>query len=156
MARLSKPAMNNVVIVAMLLMIALFNLDSFLPHSNTPVSQTLLPNDAYVLKIEHDNNALERSGQQWRQVSTATELPMPEVQYTNWQRGILLPVVDPSEDLTAITPFIVVIWMAGSVEGLVYAFYPIEGATIVRHNNQWYTLENVALIHLLPWISRNA
>ena len=52
MARLSQRAMNNVVIVAMLVMIALFNLDSFLPKRAVPELRPLLPPDAYVLKIE--------------------------------------------------------------------------------------------------------
>lgn len=156
MARLSKPAMNNLVIVAMLLMIALFNLDAFLPRANTPVSQTLLPTDTYLLKIEHDSHSLERSGQQWRQVSGATDLPLPSQQYSNWQRGILLPMVDPADDLPSVEPYIVVVWIAGSVDGLVYAFYKTDSATIVNHNNQWYTLENVTLLQLLPWINSNA
>ncbi len=65
-ARISQRAMNNVVIIAMLIMIALFNLDSLVPKKNVAQSQSLLPEDAYVLKIEHDGNSLERVGQQWR------------------------------------------------------------------------------------------
>ena len=52
MARLSQRAMNNVVIFAMLIMIALFNLDAFLPKKARPLVTPLIPEDAYVLKIE--------------------------------------------------------------------------------------------------------
>ena len=59
--------MNNVVIIAILVMIALFNLDSLRPQKNVVETRSLLPENAYVLKIEHDGHSLERIGQQWRQ-----------------------------------------------------------------------------------------
>ena len=80
MARISQRAMNNVVIIAMLIMIALFNLDSLVPKKDVVQSRSLLPEDAYVLKIEHDGHSLERVGQQWRQSAvgrTASALVSP-------------------------------------------------------------------------------
>ena len=74
MARISQRAMNNVVIIAMLIMIALFNLDSLVPKKDAVKTRSLLPEDAYVLKIEQDNNSLERIGQQWRQKGLNTSL----------------------------------------------------------------------------------
>ena len=54
--------MNNVVIFAMLFMIVLFNLKTFLPESSTPASRPLVPQDGYILRIEQDGFALERAG----------------------------------------------------------------------------------------------
>ena len=71
--------MNNVVIIAILVMIALFNLDSLRPQKNVVETRSLLPENAYVLKIEHDGHSLERIGQQWRQKGH-TESP---VSYTH-------------------------------------------------------------------------
>ena len=82
MARISQRAMNNVVIIAMLIMIALFNLDSLVPKKDVVQSRSLLPEDAYVLKIEHDGHSLERVGQQWRQSGQNTVLAIkPDVQF---------------------------------------------------------------------------
>lgn len=153
---MSKPAMNNVVILAMLIMIALFNLESFLPASKTPVSRALLPSDAYVLKIELDTHTLERVGQQWRQVSTIDTNVPPSLQFSHWQRGILLPVAGSVPDHDKIAPLIAVVWLAGRTDGLVYAFYPSSEATFVHVNGLWFTLENTTVFQLLPWIKHNA
>ncbi|GMM68503.1 hypothetical protein MTsDn1_17980 [Alteromonas sp. MTD1] len=152
MARLSQRAMNNVVIIAMLIMIALFNLESFTSSPEAPAQRMLLPQDAYVLKIEHDGNALERTGQQWRQRSNNKVLGItPDRQFSEWQRAILVPTNEVPEDVVSQQPLIVVVWVAGNTNGLVYAFYPSATMTVVNVDNNWYTLSNAKLENLLPW-----
>jgi hypothetical protein len=144
--------MNNVVIIAMLIMIALFNLESFTSSSEAPAQRMLLPQDAYVLKIEHDGSALERTGQQWRQRSSnEVQGISPDRQFSEWQRAILVPTTEVPEDVVSQQPIIVVVWVAGNTNGLVYAFYPGATMTVVNVENNWYTLSNAKLENLLPW-----
>lgn len=145
--------MNNVVIIAMLIMIALFNLDSLRPKSNIVQTRSLLPEDAYVLKIEHDGNSLERVGQQWRQKGQIGNLTMaPDMQFSHWQRGVLTPATSIPEALSDVQPYIAVVWLAGDANGLVYAIYPNTSPTVIKFENNWYTLANTELDKLLPWI----
>ncbi len=144
--------MNNVVIIAMLVMIALFNLDSLLPKPDKPSLRTLLPTDAYVLKIEQDSNSLARSGQQWRQTSQQALLAVtPQQQFAEWQRAQLEPVSSIPQSLSTSQPYVVVVWVAGNASGLVYALYPNTTPTVVKFDNNWYTLTNAKLDILLPW-----
>ena len=152
MARISQRAMNNVVIIAMLIMIALFNLDSLVPKKNVAQSQSLLPEDAYVLKIEHDGNSLERIGQQWRQTGQNAALVIkPDVQFSHWQRAMLEPAPEVPEAIANIQPYIVVVWLAGNNNGNVYAIYPNTSPVVIKFENNWYTLTNTELDKLLPW-----
>ena len=152
MARISQRAMNNVVIIAMLIMIALFNLDSLVPKKDVVLSRSLLPEDAYVLKIEHDGHSLERVGQQWRQSGQNTVLAIkPDVQFSHWQRARLEPATDVPEAITKVQPYIVVVWLAGNNNGNVYAIYPNTSPVVIKFENNWYTLTNTELDKLLPW-----
>jgi hypothetical protein len=153
MAKLSQRAMNNVVIVAMLIMIALFNIDSLRPQKDISEFRSLLPQDAYVLKIEHDENQLVRSGQQWRQRSAEGKLLIsPDAQIGGWQDARLRYLTSLKNDISGVEPLVVVVWLAGETNGRVYAFYPTASVTVVKVDNNWYALENVPLNTLLPWI----
>ncbi len=152
MARISQRAMNNVVIIAMLIMIALFNLDSLVPKKDSVKTRSLLSEDAYVLKIEQDNNSLERIGQQWRQKSLSTNLAVkPDEQFSHWRRAMLNPATEVPESVLNTQPYIVVVWLAGNSDGKVYAIYPNTSPTVIKFENNWYTLTNTDLDKLLPW-----
>ena len=156
MARFSQRGMNNIVIVAMLVMIALFNLNRFLPIPEEPDIRPLIPAGAYILKLEQDTSRLERNGQQWRQVSPEGALPVsPREQLMAWQQAQLklAPLLDNAFE--SIDPIVVVVWLAGHVDGQVYAFYPNTHPVTVKYNNQWYTLENATLNALLPWLNKS-
>lgn len=145
--------MNNVVIITMLIMIALFNLDSLLPPPKPTEQRPLLPESAYVLKIVQDNHKLERVGQSWRQVSPVAPVSVTaNQQYAAWQAAQLVsaPLTD---EASAGTPIVVVVWLAGQPQGLVYAFYPNTHPTEVKIDNDWYRLENAQLHTLLPWLA---
>ncbi len=154
MAFLSQRGMNNVVIFAMLIMIALFNLDTFLPSAKTPAAMPLIPEDAYVLKIEQGQNQLVRNGQGWRQI---TEGPAPSVspdeQIAAWRQAVMRSQMDAAE-VTG-EPLIAVVWLAGQSDGLVFAFYPEtsvdEEGALLRFQNQWFRLTDASLATLLPW-----
>lgn len=151
MVRMSKQAMNNVVIFAMLIMIGLFNLDALFPKATAPSSRPLISADSYVLKIEQGANRLERAGQQWRQV-VQQGIPSlsPEAQLAAWQQGVLSPV-DAVPSVKDNAPVIVVVWLAGQTEGQVFAFFMAGEQTYVRVNGEWYLLQRVSINALLPW-----
>ena len=155
MAFLSQRGMNNVVIFAMLIMIALFNLDTFLPSAKMPAAMPLIPEEAYVLKIEQAQNQLVRNGQGWRQI---TEGPAPSVspdmQIAAWRQAVMHSQMD-AVDATG-EPLIAVVWLAGQSDGLVFAFYPDEPSddeegVLLRFQNQWFRLTEASLATLLPW-----
>ena len=153
MARFSPRAMNNVVIFTMLLMIALFNLDSFLPTPDTRQPLDVLSDDDYVLRIEHQGNSLERAGQQWRQkTSSSLRLPIsPAEQLEAWRQAILTPAEKP-KDVAPDDAQVVVIWLAGQSQGRVLAFYPLGNKQVaVKFNGQWYALSGASVADLLPW-----
>lgn len=157
MARLSQRAMNNVVIIAMLVMIALFNLNSFLPAPAAPELRPLVPSDAYVLKIEQGSSKLERNGQQWRQVSSKAALPVSgRDQIEAWRQGRLKTATLTDNAFKTIEPIVVVVWLAGEANGQVYAFYANTHPATVKFHHAWYTLEDVDLGTLLPWLSEPA
>lgn len=146
--------MNNVVIFAMLFMIVLFNLKTFLPESSSPASRPLVPQDGYILRIEQDGYKLERAGQSWRQSALQAPIAItPEQQLVAWQEATIMPVSDIPASVTEATPFLAVVWLAGQNEGRVLGFYPTPSATFVQLDKQWYTLKDASLTTLLPWNS---
>ena len=150
MAFLSQRGMNNVVIFSMLLMIALFNLDTFLPSAKAPAVVPLIPQDAYVLKIEQGQSQLVRNGQGWRQVSPDPEIvTTPAQQISAWRSATLQPEEMSAEPQTE--PLVAVVWLAGQSDGLVFAFNPQQDKTLVKTENAWYRLSDATLTGLLPW-----
>jgi hypothetical protein len=151
-ARLSQKGLNNVVIFAMLAMMFLFNIGSFIPAAKAPATQPILAEDSYVLKIQHDNQSLERVGQQWRWVGLQHELiTSPQQQIDAWYKARLLSVTKAS-GIEQMSPHIVVVWLAGDAQGQVFAFYPTSSDVWVYYKQSWFTLEGVALSQLLPWL----
>lgn len=153
MVRLSQRAINNVVIFAMLAMIALFNLDRLLPDTAKLRAIAIVSDDDYVLKIEHERSRLERAGGQWRQITErATELAVsPEKQLASWYQAILNPADAPSE-INQGEPIVAVIWVAGQPQGRVVAFYPRDDKVWVKYHGQWYLLGGALLSTMLPWL----
>lgn len=149
MIRLSAKAANNMVIIAMLIMMALFNLDALLPRSSVPPLTTLIPEDSHVLKITQGEYGLERVGQQLR-----------------W-RGPLAVKVDPADVLamwyavrleTASIPagvdsisVEVKVWRAGARDADVFTFMQTPAQLYVTHNAITYEVINHPLADLLPW-----
>ncbi|AXR08279.1 hypothetical protein [Salinimonas sediminis] len=151
-SRFSSRAMNNVVIFAMLFMILLFNLDSFLPTTGSPQDQPLVPEHEYLLRIEQDHYRLERVGQVWRQSQLESPIDTsPEAQFSAWQRGYLAPTDRVPATIANGQAYIVILWLAGKSDGLVYAFHPGPTHTYVQVNNQWFVLKDTTLPQLLPW-----
>ena len=150
--RLTQRSLNNVVIIAMLLMMALFNLDRLLPSTSQSDAFLLLSPDSYLLKVEHGSAKLERVGQEWRQVGAViTTGVSPAEQLNAWKTAVLTPVEMVPESILNQAPQVVVVWLAGEPKGLVYALYQIENELYTEHQGNWYRLDNTAIELLLPW-----
>lgn len=150
---LSQRTLNNIVILAMVVMMALFNLDKLLPQASTPSALLLIQPDTYLLKVEHGTARLERVGQQWRQSGAKKALSVsPQLQLTAWKRALLSSVEAIPESLLSQQPHIVVIWLAGEPKGRVYALYEAQNEIYVEHQSHWYRLDHASISELLPWL----
>jgi len=140
MARFSQRAINNIVIFAMLIMIALFNFDALLPRSQGPAVMTLLPSDAHVLKIDFPEFSIERVASTFvYKGDIQTNLSALE-RVTAWQ-SVEVEHAQTSQQLNVL-PYIVTVWLAGQPQGHVFAFYKVENKhVIVQYNNQQFTLD---------------
>ncbi|MFS1701316.1 hypothetical protein FJ444_18050 [Aestuariibacter sp. GS-14] len=152
MARMSKRGFNNVVIFAMLGMIFLFNLNSFLPSAPVPTAVPLLPADSYVLKIEQGNYKLERVGQQWRWSGVRQSLASTPEQHIDVWRSATMEITQPPRTVLQTEPLITVVWLAGASQGLVYAIVPTSQKVWIQFNGDWYVLNQVSVNALLPWL----
>lgn len=152
MARMSKRAFNNVVIFAMLGMIFLFNINSFLPSATVPDSIPLLPADGYVLKIEQGSYKLERVGQQWRWSGVRQTLATTPDQHINTWRNATMDMVKPPRTVLQTEPLITVVWLAGASQGVVYAIVPTPHKVWIQFNGDWYLLNQITIDELLPWL----
>ncbi|WP_199610738.1 hypothetical protein [Flocculibacter collagenilyticus] len=163
MIRLSKKGWNNVLIFSMLAMIMLFNgmHKKIMESSQLGKVTAVLPADSFILKLEYPGYAVERIGQSWRltnvtQPPTATQLALlNEAQFSqlahNWRTlQAELVQTNDEEDATESTviaelseqPNLVIIWLAGQVQGAVYALYS-HGDFVYLHDQQqqrWFKL----------------
>ena len=152
MARMSKRAFNNVVIFAMLGMIFLFNINSFLPSATAPASIPLLPQDGYVLKIEQGSHKLERVGQQWRWSGVRQTLASTPEQHIDVWRNATMDMAKPPRTVLQTEPLITVVWLAGATQGRVYAIVPAANKVWIQFDSDWYMLNQVTIEELLPWL----
>jgi len=149
MIRLSAKAANNMVIVAMLIMMALFNLDALLPRSSvTPITR-LFPEDSHVLKITQGDYALERVGQQLRWRGPVIINVDPAEVLAQWHAGRLVRAtarVDSANERIE-----VMVWRAGTRDADLFTFIQTPTRLYVTHNAMTYEVIDYRLGDLLPW-----
>jgi len=144
MLRLSKRAWNNVLIVSMLVMILLFNsTNNILNGGNSEASIVpLIPEDGILMTLEIGDVKVERIGRGWR--ANATPI-IPEVELATlvqtWTQAQMISYDLLSEE----QPFVVIAWLAGAPEGLVFQLYPADQDTLVKFQQQWYIIQDTAL-----------
>lgn len=144
MLRLSKRAWNNVLIVSMLVMILLFNsTNNILNGDNYEASIVpLIPEDGILMTLEIGDIKVERIGRGWRANTTPV---IPEVDLATlvqtWTQAQMISYELPSED----QPFVVIAWLAGAPEGLVFQLYPAAQGTLVKFQQQWYIVQDTPL-----------
>lgn len=149
MIRLSKRGWNNVLIFATLLLIILFHQSGEF-FNQAPVSsqsQSLLPEDVPVMKIDFGTHRLERIGQGWR-IRPGLEISESELALLvdNWQQTIVTPFSGGKLQNAAV----VVIWLAGQPQGVVFQITQQGNDVLVQHQGRLYRAENRQLNDFIP------
>ena len=150
MARLSRRAVNNIVIFAMLIMIVLFNFDTFIPKPSQPQAEvTLLPEDVHVLKMVFPTYSIERVSDTFVFKGRQSESASPFEQIQAWYSLPVEPINAPN-DIQGTVPQIVTVWVAGSTSGYVFAFYALgQDRVMINYQQQWFALNDNAAKQLL-------
>ena len=147
MLRLSQRAWNNVLIFAMLFMILLFNTsNNFLVNNDDePENVPLLPESAVVMSIEFGARKLQRIGQGWR-VTPAQQVNEEALHQLvdRWQRTTMQ--AESSRPMNS--PHVIVVWLAGKAEGLVYQFEQQDKRLWVRVQEQTFLVADTNLADL--------
>ncbi|WP_124748989.1 hypothetical protein [Alteromonas facilis] len=94
--KLSARAFNNVIIFSMLLMIALFNLDQWLPKPAPSAQLRLISDNDLVLRIDIGDARMERVGTQWRIVEDGGKLHRSGDEVINYWLAATLTQVSQS------------------------------------------------------------
>ncbi|ALT00108.1 hypothetical protein [Lacimicrobium alkaliphilum] len=149
MIRLSKRGWNNVLIFATLLLILVFHQSGeFFNQAPAPSqSQSLLPEDVPVMKIDFGTHRLERIGQGWR-IRPGLELNESELGLLvdNWQQIVVTPFSGGKLQNTAV----VVIWLAGQSEGVVFQLTQQGDDLLLQHQSRLYRAENRQINEFIP------
>lgn len=142
MIRLSRKAWNNIIIFAMLLMIFLFNTTNNILVGSGDDQQSigLLPEHAVLMTLESNGIEIQRIGTGWR-VNPNAEMSTQKISnlVTHWQQSTMSPT--SSADVSD-QPVIVVAWLAGMENGLVYQFHQNDQDVKVQVNGDWFVIEN--------------
>lgn len=148
MAGLTQRGWNNVIIFAMLAMILLFNnVTNKLTENTASTDSPLLPEDAVIMTVEYDQNKIERIGNGWRITPAAGDIThAPEQVVDAWHKVTLAPSQTPAQG----TPLVVVIWLAGEMNGRVLQIYTDNQPVLFRYQGQTYQLISPALTELFP------
>ena len=140
MIRMSRKAWNNIIIFAMLLMIFLFNAtNNILPDSEDETKPVgLLPEHSLLMTLQSNGFELQRIGTGWRLVPAAdiTQQQLDAI-ITNWQTSIMTPTEVSNPETKSI---VVVAWLAGVDQGLVFQFYQQHNDVVVLHKGNWFSL----------------
>ncbi|MCC2617509.1 hypothetical protein LJ739_14745 [Aestuariibacter halophilus] len=145
MLRLTQQAWNNLLIVAMLAMILLFNLTGPGWQNEESVDDRpvpLLPPQGVILSIESDGSKVQRIGKGWRKIpSDATPEPQLAAWVQRWTeaQGVVSEKRPPGQ------PSIVVVWLAGESQGRVFELFHDAPQPIVRYQQRHWVLDNVSI-----------
>lgn len=145
MIRMSRKAWNNIIIFAMLLMIFLFNTTTNIltGPDDKPQFIGLLPEHSVLMTLQSDGFEIQRIGTGWRLVPAA-ELTQEQLYAVvkNWQVSIMTPIETASPETK---PLVVIAWLAGVDQGLVFQFYQQQKDLLIQHQGNWFTLHNSQL-----------
>ncbi|WP_099036119.1 hypothetical protein [Lacimicrobium alkaliphilum] len=135
-------------IFATLLLILVFHQSgNFFNQSDLPSTQSLLPEEVPVMKIDYGTHTLERIGQGWRirpglELSEARLATLVE----NWQQTIVTPLTGGKLQNTAV----VVIWLAGQPQSVVIQVTQQGGDVLMQHQGRLYRAENRKITEFIP------
>ena len=141
--KLSSRAFNNIVIFAMLAMIMLFNLDAWLPKPSIEKQTRLINEQDMLLRIDMNNNRIERIGTDWRIVfESGTSASKSKDAYQlvqRWQSAKLkavstMPRVVDSTDVN--------VWLAAQDKPANLILQRTDSGTYVTIAEQYYQITN--------------
>lgn len=142
MIRMSRKAWNNIIIFAMLLMIFLFNATTNILNNpddkNQPVG--LLPEHSLLMTLQSNGFEIQRIGTGWRLVPAA-DITQEQVHaiVENWQMTTITPIETPSPENNSL---IVIAWLAGVDQGLVFQLYQQQQDILVQHQGNWFIIND--------------
>lgn len=142
MIRMSRKAWNNIIIFAMLLMIFLFNATTNILNGpddkNQPVG--LLPEHSLLMTLQSNGFEIQRIGTGWRLVPAA-DITQEQVHaiVENWQMTTITPIETPSPENNSL---IVIAWLAGVDQGLVFQLYQQQQDILVQHQGNWFIIND--------------
>jgi hypothetical protein len=140
--------MNNVIIFAMVFMVFLFNIDSWLPRHNAGPQTHLISQQDMLLRMDIGKNRIERVGTDWRFQGDAEQsdsLSAAKV-IENWHLASLEPV---NEIPTQVQNVPVKIWLATYEHPVELILIASPKGTYVQIAEQYYQVENVDISALL-------
>jgi len=145
MIRMSRKAWNNIIIFAMLLMIFLFNATTNILNGpdDKPQSIGLLPEHSLLMTLQSNGLEIQRIGTGWRLVPAAgvTQQQVHNI-VNNWQVSIMAPIEIPQPKNQ---PLVVVAWLAGVDQGMVFQLYQQQQDILVQHQGNWFIILNSQL-----------
>lgn len=156
--KLSRPAWNNVLILATLIMILAFNGVHKKLLSNAEESaqyQAVIPENSLLLTIDYGAYQLERIGRDWRIVGNET-LPQPAIESTvnEWQTATGKPLNEQQiiayNDLLNTSPWVITLWLAGEEKGLVTELFVAEQQLLLRRSGDILVLPYESFKALVP------
>lgn len=154
--RLTRKAWNNVIIIAVLLMIFTlqFSHQWFNPSSAPARHLTILPPDAVVLSINLGDNKVERIGENWR-IQPPRQLSSEQLAawVLRWQQLALAPYPAEQGIPVSVQQLSAQVWLAGEPAAVTVYFYWLDDERILVRNSSGdlLTLASDHLALLLPF-----
>lgn len=150
MARIARRTINNIIIFAMLIMIALFNFDMFFPRSTVELDVTLLPENAHILKIEYPDFTLNRVAETF--VFSGNPSAVENLIAAELVQAWLETEVEPLQNGSApsVKPYVVTLRLANFPNPFVLTFYSWSDAHVaLNFRDTWYLIDKADADRLL-------
>ena len=139
--RLSAKAFNNIIIFAMLAMIMLFNMDTWLPKPSFKQQTHLISEQDMVLRIDIGRNRIERVGTGWRLTTEPSVTPEVDANQIiqHWLNAELSVVESTPQVLETV---IADVWLAAQDNSARLILMRTETGTYVQIAEQSYRIDN--------------
>ncbi|MDM7859279.1 hypothetical protein QTP81_01500 [Alteromonas sp. ASW11-36] len=144
--KLSARAFNNILIFAMLAMIMLFNIDTWLPRPEADSRLRLIEENDLVLKVQLEDARLERIGTDWRVINPAIQGVDAQEVIQAWHSARLTLAQLPTDPLTQ---YSAQVWLAGNPDAVQLTFWQTPNVGYVEIGANTYRLEDIVLKQLL-------
>jgi hypothetical protein len=144
MIKMSRKAWNNVIIISMLVLIILFNSSAnFLNGgADSPLSPTLLPDNAIISTMQFSDYKIERVGQGWRALGISSDEVALITLIQAWQNAKIDQNATDLNITQATASEIVYIWLVSQKEPLKFELFQLGKHTLVLSNQRLLQLSD--------------